>query len=68
MRKLQTFKFDVDLLEILKKLAAGENRAFNNYVETALFQHVKQLKERAQQLAPLSARKRTKNISKEKLA
>lgn len=38
-----TFKLRPGLLEALKKLAQGENRALNNYVETVLLKHVKSL-------------------------
>lgn len=44
MKTPYTIKFDPDLLEKLKKLAEKENRAFNNYVETALLEHSKRAK------------------------
>lgn len=44
MKKPQTFKLDPDLIERLKKLAEKDNRPFNNYVETLLFEHVKKVK------------------------
>ena len=44
MKETYTFKFDADLIEKLKKLAAKENRSFNNYVETVLLDHVKKKK------------------------
>jgi excinuclease UvrABC nuclease subunit len=40
-KMMQTFKLEDDLIEALKKLSVKENRSFNNYVETVLFNHVK---------------------------
>ena len=36
LKKNQSFRLPVDLLERLKQLAKGQNRSLNNYVETVL--------------------------------
>ena len=36
LKKNQSFRLSVDLIERLKKLARGQNRSLNNYVETVL--------------------------------
>ncbi len=35
-KKNQSFRLSVDLIERLKKLAKGQNRSLNNFVETLL--------------------------------
>ena len=36
LKKNQSFRLPVDLLDRLKQLAKGQNRSLNNYVETVL--------------------------------
>lgn len=36
LKKNQSFRLSVDLIERLKQLARGQNRSLNNYVETVL--------------------------------
>ena len=36
LKKNQSFRLSIDLIERLKKLARGQNRSLNNYVETVL--------------------------------
>lgn len=36
LKKNQSFRLPVDLIEKLKKLAKNQNRSLNNYVETVL--------------------------------
>jgi len=36
IKKNQSFRLPVDLIERLKQLARGQNRSLNNYVETVL--------------------------------
>jgi predicted HicB family RNase H-like nuclease len=40
-KQMQTFKLDPELISKLKTMAIKERRSFNNYVETALYHHVK---------------------------
>lgn len=42
VKKVHSFRISVELLERLKKLAKRENRTLNNYVETALYDLVKE--------------------------
>lgn len=39
MKQIYSFKFDPELLKELQREAKKENRSFNNYVETLLFNH-----------------------------
>ena len=36
LKKIQSFRLSVELIDRLKKLAKRENRSLNNYVETVL--------------------------------
>ena len=38
VKKNQSFRLPVDLLEVLKRIAKGQNRSLNNYVETVLLE------------------------------
>jgi len=38
MKKLVTFRFDVDVLARARRLAQGENRTLTNFIETILKQ------------------------------
>lgn len=40
LKKNQSFRLPVDLIETLKKLAKKQNRSLNNYVETLLLDAV----------------------------
>ena len=46
MKEKYTFKLDPELIEDLKEIAEKQNRPFNNLVETALKQFVKQNKKK----------------------
>ena len=38
IKKNQSFRLPVELLESLKRIAKGQNRSLNNYVETVLLE------------------------------
>ena len=38
IKKNQSFRLPVHLLEVLKRIAKGQNRSLNNYVETVLLE------------------------------
>ena len=38
VKKNQSFRLPVELLESLKRIAKGQNRSLNNYVETVLLE------------------------------
>ena len=38
IKKNQSFRLPVDLLEVLKRIAKDQNRSLNNYVETVLLE------------------------------
>lgn len=38
IKKNQSFRLPVELLEVLKRIAKGQNRSLNNYVETVLLE------------------------------
>ena len=38
IKKNQSFRISVELLEVLKRIAKGQNRSLNNYVETVLLE------------------------------